>query len=125
MHRWRTHSCSRCRCFSDSEGFEGSASDTDGYIVVVVLSDDDSTEGSSGDELWVFDAANLSQGPLTRLGHPDLDLPFTLHSCWMESIAPRTATYQIRLQDDIGDAVIRQSEEIREMFFGEVFPHFA
>ena len=67
---------------------EGSASDTDGYIVVVVLSDDDSTEGSSGDELWVFDAANLSQGPLTRLGHPELDLPFTLHSCWMRPSRP-------------------------------------
>jgi hypothetical protein len=103
----------------------GSVSDTDGYIVAVVVSDDTETEGSTGDEIWVFDAGNLAQGPLTRLGHTDLNLPFTLHTCWMPSIAPRTASYQVRLIDDIGDAVARQSEEIREMFNREVYPRFA
>jgi carotenoid cleavage dioxygenase-like enzyme len=103
----------------------GSTSDTDGYLIVNVLSDDVDTEGSSGDEVWVFDAGNLSQGPVARLGHPDLNLPFTLHTCWMPSIASRTATYQVRLRDDIGEAVSRQSAEVQGMFEAEVYPHFA
>jgi carotenoid cleavage dioxygenase-like enzyme len=103
---------------------EGSSSDTDGYLIVWVASDDTETENSTGDELWVFDAADLNQGPLVRLGHPDLDLPFTLHTSWMQSIGPRTATYQVHLREDIGDAVSRQSSTIRSMFENEVFPHF-
>jgi len=103
---------------------EGSSSDTDGYIVVNVLSDDGDTEGSSGDEIWVFDAANLNQGPLVRLGHPDLNLPFTLHTCWMPRVATRTSAYKISIRDDIGDAVSRQDAETRGMFEAEVYPYF-
>ena len=101
-----------------------SESDTDGYIVVWICSDDTETEGSTGDELWVFDAANLAQGPLTRLGHPDLDIPFTLHTAWMPSIGPRTATYQVPIRDDIGDAVSRQIPLIQTMFETNVYPRF-
>ena len=103
---------------------EGSASDTDGYIVTWVCSDDTATESSSGDELWIFDAANLAQGPLARLGHPDLDIPFTLHTAWMPSIGPRTSTYQVPLRDDIGNAVSRLNAELRVMFETEVYPYF-
>lgn len=103
---------------------EDSASDTDGYIVVWVCSDDASTEGSTGDELWIFDAANLNQGPLTRLAHPDLNIPFTLHTAWMPDIQPRTADYAVSIRDDIGDAVNRQSASIRAMFETQVYPHF-
>lgn len=103
---------------------DGSESDTDGYIVVWVCSDDSGTENSSGDELWIFDAANLAQGPLTRLGHPDLDIPFTLHTAWMPTVQPRTASYQIRLREDIGNNVDRLNAELRAMFEAEVYPHF-
>ena len=103
---------------------EGSENDTDGYLVVWVCSDDTETENSSGDELWIFDAANLNQGPVARMGHPDLDIPFTLHTAWMPSIGPRTATYQVHLREDIGDAVSRQSATIRSIFENEVYPHF-
>ena len=33
--------------------------------------DDTTTPGSSGDEIWILDAANLSQGPIARLT-PDM-----------------------------------------------------
>lgn len=101
-----------------------SQSDTDGYIITWVCSDDTTTEGSTGDELWVFDAGNLAQGPLTRLGHPDLNIPFTLHTAWMPAIETRTATYSVPIRSDIGDAVNRQSTAIRAMFENEVYPHF-
>lgn len=60
----------------------------DGYIVCVVLSDDPK-EQSSGDEFWIFDAKNLSNGPICKLGHRDLDLGFTLHSTWLPKLNTR------------------------------------
>jgi len=102
----------------------GSQSDTDGYIITWVCSDDETTEGSSGDELWIFDAADLNQGPIARLGHPDLNIPFTLHTAWMPRVERRTANYSVPIRDDIGEAVNRQSNSIRAMFENEVYPHF-
>ncbi len=57
---------------------------TDGYVVAVVYSDH-VTERSAGTELWVFDAAHLASGPVAKLGHPELAVPLTLHSIWLDS----------------------------------------
>jgi len=104
---------------------EGSEHDTDGYLVVWTCSDDSETEGSTGDELWIFDAQHLEQGPIARLGHPDLDIPFSLHTAWMPSIGSRTASYQVPIRSDIGEAVSQQSDEIQEIFEQEVYPRFS
>jgi carotenoid cleavage dioxygenase-like enzyme len=96
----------------------GSTDDDDGYLVVTVISD-------AGDELWVFDAANLAQGPLARLGHARLDLPFTLHTLWVPTVTPRRAGYRVDVREDLEPAVRRLSPELRRMFEEEVYPHFA
>ena len=57
----------------------------DGYLVVVVFSDE-VTDQSAGTELWVFDAARLAAGPVAKLGRPDLEVPMTLHSVWLDSL---------------------------------------
>lgn len=57
----------------------------DGHVVAVVYGDD-VTRDSAGTELWVFDAAALHLGPVTRLGLPDLEMPLTLHSIWLDSL---------------------------------------
>ena len=98
--------------------------DDGGYVAVVVTSDDDSTAGSTGDEIWLFDADDLAQGPICRLGHDELDLPFTLHTSWMPAVAPRTATYRVSARDDLGDAVAEQFWDIQEVFEDQVFPNF-
>jgi carotenoid cleavage dioxygenase-like enzyme len=97
---------------------EGSTGDDDGYVVVTVISD-------AGDEIWVFDAANLAQGPLARLGHRQLDLPFTLHTLWVPSVARRRATYQVDIRQDLAPAVRGLSPELRQIFEDEVYPHFS
>jgi carotenoid cleavage dioxygenase-like enzyme len=102
----------------------GSDAPDDGFIVVTVLSDDVGTPGSSGDELWVFDAGDLAQGPLCRLAHAGLDLPFTLHTAWMPTIAPRTAAYRVDVRADHADAVAALSPELQAMFETHVYPHF-
>lgn len=65
-----------------------------GYIVTVVYSDH-ATDQSSGTELWIFDAAALSAGPVARLGSPDLEFPMTLHSVWLDSVRTSRPDYHV------------------------------
>ena len=97
--------------------------DNEGYIYCVVISDDDQTEGSSGDEIWIFDAQNLAQGPLCRLGHPDMNLPMTLHSAFLESL-PSGDTYSVSIYDDYNPQIANLDEEIIAVFENEVFTRF-
>jgi len=96
--------------------------DTDGYVVITVISDDTGTEGSSGDELWVFDAADLAAGPVARLGHPELSMPFTLHTLWLPEAEPRTASYRVDVATD--HDLEGQSAVVRDVFANAVFPAF-
>ena len=95
-----------------------------GYIICSMLSDDSNTPGSSGCEIWIFDAGNLAQGPLTRLSHPDFNVAFTLHSAWTRTAAPRTAAYTVDVREDLADVVSGLSIEIQTMFENSIYPHF-
>jgi hypothetical protein len=53
-----------------------------------------------------------------------LDLGFTLHTTWMDTIAKRTATYRIPVRDDFALGLATQTQEIKTLFENEVFPHF-
>ncbi len=98
---------------------------TQGWVVVVVFSDDTSTVGSSGDELWVFDAELLDQGPLVRFGHPRLDLPFTLHTAWTPSADSRTAAYAVDVREDLEGEVAWLDESLQQVFEDQVYPRFS
>ncbi|MAA78568.1 MAG: hypothetical protein CL916_04855 [Deltaproteobacteria bacterium] len=100
-----------------------SGEDGEGYIYCIVVSDDDQTEGSSGDEIWIFDAQNLSQGPLCRLGHPSLNLPMTLHSLYLESL-PSGDSYSVSIYDDYNTQIANLDSEIITVFENEVFTRF-
>lgn len=100
------------------------AEDAAGWIVCTVMSDDTDTPGSTGDELWVFDALDLAQGPLARLGHPELDLPFTLHTAWTPGAAPRTSGYSVDVREDHEGEVAWLDAEIQAVFEDVVYPHW-
>jgi carotenoid cleavage dioxygenase-like enzyme len=99
-------------------------SDTDGYVLVTVISDDTATPDSTGDELWVFDAADLAAGPVARLGHPELSMPFTLHTLWAPASAPRTAAYKVDVATDHADGLAKQTDAVKDLFASAVVPHF-
>ncbi|MFB6352025.1 MAG: carotenoid oxygenase family protein [Bradymonadaceae bacterium] len=102
----------------------GGSGATGGYLVCTVISDDDSRDQSTGDEFWIFDAENLQQGPLCRLAHPKLDMPFTIHTEWMPEVRERTHDYRVTAREDYGSEVEGASEEVRSMFENHVYPHF-
>jgi hypothetical protein len=96
---------------------DGGDQSTDGYIFCTVFTPQQS-------QLWIFDAQNLQQGPLCKLGHPDLDFGFTLHSAWLPSIGPRTASYTVPVRVDYDPLVNSKSRKIRQLFEQEIYPHF-
>jgi carotenoid cleavage dioxygenase-like enzyme len=87
-----------------------------GYVVCTVVSDDKSWTHSSGDELWVFDSQDLARGPLCRLGHPDLELPFTLHTAWLPEVRPRTAPYRVDQRAELAPEVDWLPFHLRDLF---------
>ena len=103
---------------------QGATDDLDGYIAIVVISDDTSTDGSTGDELWIFDAANLAQGPLARLAHPDLSLPFTLHTAWMPAVTPAHRQLPHRCTGRSRRSGGKLNEDLQAMFERDVYPNF-
>lgn len=102
----------------------GSRGPTDGYLICTVISDDTSWVNSTGDEFWIFDAANLQQGPLCRLAHPLLNMPFTIHTAWLPELRSRTAEYRISAREDFAPRVAAQPDEVKQVFEEVVYPHF-
>jgi hypothetical protein len=94
---------------------------TDGYLVCVVHYGDGS-EADNGAQIWIFDAADVSRGPICKLWHPNLNWGFTIHTTWLPKIARRQASYHVPPEEDYKDLVSRQPPEVQELFQTWVYP---
>lgn len=94
---------------------------TDGYIVCLVHYGNGSDE-TNGNEVWIFDAADLKSGPVCKLWHPQFNVAFTIHTTWLQKVEKRTAAYCIDPQEDYNDIVQQQSPEVKELFNEWVYP---
>ena len=99
----------------------GSSGETDGYLLAAVVSDEP-TPSSGGDEFWVFDAAALQDGPICRLAHPQLDIPFTLHTAWLETLEAAPRDHAISVEEDYAEAL--ESPDTRQLFEDVVLPNY-
>jgi carotenoid cleavage dioxygenase-like enzyme len=101
---------------------------THGYIACIVLYDDPHSDPQGKSEIWIFDAASLSSGPVCKLSHPKLKFGFTVHSTWVAKVEERNATYNISVREDYKDLLEKQPEAVREkiqqLFEEYVYPHF-
>ena len=93
----------------------GSGGPTDGYLLCAAAT-------LRGSELWVFDAARLSRGPLCKLHHPSLSFGWALHGTWLPSIGRRVASYEVPVREDLGPTLARSAPAIRALFEESVFP---
>lgn len=57
--------------------------------------------GTSGEELWIFDAQDITRGPICRLGRPDLDFAFTIHAAWVPTLRPSPRDYRVSAAQDL------------------------
>jgi hypothetical protein len=110
-----------CGCMSLSPQFiprQNSQNETDGYLICTACF-------AERNELWIFDANHLAQGPLCRLHHPDLQFGFTLHTTWLPTIRSQRSHYLIPVEEDYKTLVQDYgSEAISELFKTEIYPHF-
>jgi hypothetical protein len=88
---------------------------TEGYIVCLVHYGDGSDE-TNGNEVWIFNGADLKSGPVCKLWHPQFNVAFTIHTTWLQKVEKRTASYCIDPQEDYNKIVQQQSPEIQDLF---------
>lgn len=93
------------------------AGPTDGWLVGTMYTD-------ARTELWILDAANLAQGPVCKLASPAWTIGFSLHTAWLPSIAPSTATYHVSARDELTAPVARLSAALAARFEADLYPRF-
>ena len=71
----------------------------DGWVVVPIMND-------GGFRVEVFDAADVSKGPVATLSKSAMHVPFVLHSAWM----PRAVPAEDRPRHRFGDELARLDE---------------
>lgn len=99
----------------------GCSGPTEGYILCGVHVGERSGP-TRGNEIWLFDAQNLQQGPMAKLWHPELAMGFTVHSTWLANPQPRTADYNIPVREDYEPLVRQQTAQVQELFERWVYP---
>jgi carotenoid cleavage dioxygenase-like enzyme len=88
-----------------------------GYLFCVAISE-------RSKEIWIFDATNLSGGPICRLAHPQFDPGYTIHSVWLDKIESRTASYNIEVREDYAPRLGKSSREVIDLFEEHIFIHY-
>lgn len=106
--------------------------DMDGYILCTMvngLPDLDNDKDEYSREVWFFDAAALSKGPVCKLQHPELQFAFTIHSVWSPECASSDTNYNIPVREDY-DWVIsnfpsqKRQADMRDFMDKNVYPFF-
>ena len=103
----------------------GSTAQDHGYIFTAVVRKYPSGPQSNGKEFWIFDAKNISQGPLCILANPNLEFATTNHALWVESIAPRPyGAYKSNMADFFREKMPSHSRNVRQILEDKVLPVF-
>ncbi len=104
--------------------------DLDGYLVSPVQVGNSVINPTAySSEFWIFDAKNISQGPICKLTHPKIGFAFTLHTSWIPEINASDQEFIIPVKSDY-DEVLKNLElgldrKFLEGFFEKnVYPHF-
>jgi carotenoid cleavage dioxygenase-like enzyme len=104
--------------------------DLDGYLVSPVQVGNSTVNPTAyRSEFWIFDAGNISQGPICKLTHPKIKFAFTLHTSWIPKINPSDQEFIISAKSDY-DEVLKNLELgldrkfLEEFFDKNVYPHF-
>jgi carotenoid cleavage dioxygenase-like enzyme len=94
----------------------------DGYIAVLAHASETvpRTLGSTGEELWLFDANDITRGPVVRLGHSELDFAFTIHGSWVPTLKPSRRDYQVDIRSELDLEYIR-TRALGSLAFSDLF----
>ncbi|MDA0118634.1 carotenoid oxygenase family protein [Vibrio sp. T11.5] len=103
----------------------GSHAQDDGYIFTAVVRKEPTNTMGNGKEIWIFDAKNLTQGPLAILGHPQLNFATTNHALWVPNIGPRPLDgYKANVGDFFRSRVSQHRRAVRDVIEQQILPRF-
>lgn len=101
-----------------------------GYILCTMVNGTADLEADAYTrEVWLFDAANLKQGPVCKMAHDAFQFAFTIHSVWIPDCEPSPADYIVSPIEDYTEVLNRftnqEKKALLETFMKkEVFPHY-
>lgn len=86
-----------------------------GYLVGTVYTEERT-------ELWIFDASDLSRGPICRLASTDFEVGFSLHTAWLEALESPRSSYRVTPEDEL--RYVGLDPTVRSVFERELYPRF-
>lgn len=103
----------------------------DGYLVMtMVVKLKETGDKKYQAQVWIFDAADLDQGPICKLYHPDVTFNYPLHSTWLPELVSPTPPHHIDVEADYNE-MIRQTTfwpgpraRLQGFFQQYVYPHY-
>ena len=103
----------------------------DGYILCTMVNGnpDDLTVDEYTREIWIFDAAKLSEGPVCKLFHDELNYSFTIHSAWIPDCVSFDGTYKVDVRADYSEVLStfgnQDKRKAMELFMAKnVYHHY-
>ena len=103
----------------------------DGYIFCTMVNGDpnDLTADAYTREIWLFDAAKLSAGPVCTLFHNDLNYYFTIHSAWVPDCQSFDGGYNVNIKKDYDEVLSTfvnsdKQKEMQTFMETNVYPHY-
>lgn len=99
----------------------------DGYLICTVqVGKGENNNIDYTSEIWIFDAADVSKGPICKMNNPQMQFCFTLHSSWIPKAAKSPMKYHVNIEEDYNQIIdsLIDKEVIKPYFEKYVYPNF-
>jgi hypothetical protein len=103
----------------------GKPYELDGYIVCSVqVGVPQEAPTAYQAQYWVFDAANLNQGPVCKMTYDGIVFCFTLHCTWLPDAEPYNHSYMVDVEADYNETISQliDAPVIQDFFNRFVYP---
>ena len=107
----------------------GVPEELDGYLVCTVQVGEEQKDKSWDytSQIWVFDATDVSKGPVCKMEHRKMKFCFTLHSAWIPEAQKSEMEYKVDIKEDYNE-VLKNMEILdpllKPFFIKNVYPYF-
>lgn len=101
-----------------------------GFVIAGIVTDEVGGDRSSGHEYWIFPADKLADGPICKLGHPDLNNSTLFHSVYIPNSEEwkwknRSQPYHVSMKEDFPmDELKKWGDVVVSVFSDVIWPYF-
>lgn len=101
-----------------------------GYVIAGIVTDQPAGKQSSGHEYWIFNASELSNGPVCKMGHGSLNNSTLFHTLYIPNstakiLDQKKAMYQIPIREDYPKEEIEKWDvSVLRCFEEVIWPYF-